>query len=355
MSNGNELVQSGGLGSNNTQVGQVILNQGPSVTETREIALDVFKANFYQLQGQAQSIANSRAEEISDLVIEKLQAKHPSGFSKATDPDFQHALFTVQKEYARSGDRDLGELLVDLLVDRSKEKGRSLLQIVLNESLETAPKLAPAQLSALSVVFSIAYSHGTQITSRAALERYMTDHIQPFVDELTVEDSCYQHLEYTRCASIAPGERNLFKILHSQYSLAFHSGNDIVELNKLDLHPAVTFALFDTSLDNGLKFKPVVNTKSEFETILTELPDYLLPASKHAELKKLFDSMHATISVTEFKDLILELVPFMKKLSRVWDKTSLRRLRLTSVGVAIAHANIKKNLPNDFVSLSIWI
>lgn len=52
-------------------------------------------------------------------------------------------LFSAQKEHARIGDEDLGDLLVQLLVDRTKVRDRNLVQIALNESLEVAPKLTP--------------------------------------------------------------------------------------------------------------------------------------------------------------------------------------------------------------------
>ena len=53
---------------------------------------------------------------LNRISLSKLQREHPAGLEKSYDPDFQYALFTVQKEYARNGDKDLGDLLVDLLV-----------------------------------------------------------------------------------------------------------------------------------------------------------------------------------------------------------------------------------------------
>lgn len=134
-------VQKGGENSTNIQVEEVNVVQGLTYAEVRQVATDVFKANFYDLAGEAKNIAEARAAQITEDFLAKLQAENPDGFAKAQDPDFQHALFTVQKEHARSGDEDLGSLLVDLLVDRSKQNQRDILQIVLNESLAIAPKL----------------------------------------------------------------------------------------------------------------------------------------------------------------------------------------------------------------------
>ena len=85
--------------------GNVTLTRvGLSYAEVRDVALDVFRANFYELSDVAKEVAKTRAEEITEAFLSKLQAEHPAGLEKSNDPDFQYALFTVQKEYARNGD-----------------------------------------------------------------------------------------------------------------------------------------------------------------------------------------------------------------------------------------------------------
>ena len=124
----------------------------------------------------------------------------------------QYAIFTAQREYARSGDKQLGDILVDILVDRSKEDGRSILQIVLNESLEVAPKLTSDQLATLSVAFTLKYSRFTRMTSLSVMKEYIEQHIAPFIADLTTKNSCYQHLEYAGCASISLGSAQIENI-----------------------------------------------------------------------------------------------------------------------------------------------
>src|SRR6185436_5811113 len=108
-----------------------VTKTGLTYAEVRDVALDVFRSNFYHLSAVAKETAETRAGEITEQFLLKLQKEFPAGLEKSKDPDFQYALFTVQKEYARNGDKDLGELLVDLLVDRSKQEQRDILQIVL--------------------------------------------------------------------------------------------------------------------------------------------------------------------------------------------------------------------------------
>ena len=114
--------QKGGDHSTNIQAHAVAITQGPSVAEVRALALDVFRANFLELAGQAAEAARARAEEITEKFLKELQQQHKQGLKQAQDPDFQYALYTAQREYARCGDKELGDLLVDLLVDRTKQE-----------------------------------------------------------------------------------------------------------------------------------------------------------------------------------------------------------------------------------------
>lgn len=141
-------------GSQGYQAGRDIhiTNNGLSYREVRQVALDVYKANMMELSVVAREVAGKRAEEITEVLISKLMQEFPKGFEKANDPDFQHGLFSVQKEFARSGDKNLGKLLVELLVEKTKLPSRTLSDVALNEALATAPKLTNQQLGILSTL-----------------------------------------------------------------------------------------------------------------------------------------------------------------------------------------------------------
>ena len=50
-----------------------ITRVGMSYSEVRDVALDVFKANFYQLAGVAADTASARAQEVTDDFLAKLE------------------------------------------------------------------------------------------------------------------------------------------------------------------------------------------------------------------------------------------------------------------------------------------
>jgi len=102
----------------------------PVGRERRVVFIDLEQHDGVRVRGAAQQTAETRGNAIADKFLTKLETENPDSLKQAEAPDFQDAFFTVQKEYAKSGDEDLGNLLVNLLVDRSKQKVRDIKQIV---------------------------------------------------------------------------------------------------------------------------------------------------------------------------------------------------------------------------------
>lgn len=60
------------------------------------------------------------------------------------------------------------------------------------------------------------------------------------------------------------------------------------------------------------------------------------------------------MSADEIKDELVQIDPQFQNLIDIWKNTGLGRLQLTSVGIALAHANIK-NIIGVELDLGIWI
>ncbi len=56
----------------------------------------------------------------------------------------------------------------------------------------------------------------------------------------------------------------------------------------------------------------------------------------------------------EIKAMLIKFRPYMSKIFDVWVNSLMSKLNLTSVGIAIGHANVKRQL-GKFTDLSIWI
>jgi len=326
-----------------------VLNVGVTVSEARAIALDVAKATFYELTGVAKETASIRVEEITNRVIEKLEKDFPAGLQKAVDPDFQYALFTVQKEYARNGDKDLGDLLVDLLVDRSKHDQRDILQIVLNESLSIAPKLTDTHVAALTVIFLFKYTQGLNVVNHQTFGEYLDRHLLPFIPKLSKNPSGYQHLEFTGCGSIGFGVHSLEGLLGEVYQGQFLKGFNQSEIVNRAISLGQDARLFMPCLNDQAKWQVRANNKEHLEKYLDSQGVLVEDRQKILQLFSL-----SKMSEPEIKDKVVSIRPYMSEVFEIWGNSPMQRFTLTSVGMAIGHANVKR-LIGEVASLSIWI
>lgn len=346
----NKQTQKGGESSLNIQAGgDVKITSALSYADVKEIALDVFQENFCKLAGLAKQTARQRAEEITDKFLTELQKRNPDGLKNAEDVDFQHSLFTVQKEYARTGDKDLGDILVDILVDRSKEDKRSILQIVLNESLQIVPKLTRDQIATLTVIFTLKHTKFLRMDRLESLRDYIDHRISPFVSSLSLNQALCQHLVYAGCASISIGQTSIEKIFRRNYPGLFSKGFSSEEIKELG-HPINRMLpLFAKSLHSEELFQL---------SFLDE--DILKQTAKKMDLtdpqvdKLLSLQNKYLMSAKEVKEYLLVVHPCLKKLFDVWENSLLKNTSLTSVGIAIGHANMRR-VTGESVDLAIWI
>ena len=225
----------------------IIIRNGVTYSEARVIALDVYKANFIKLSEEAAQVALNRAKELIDTFLAKLKEKTPNAISTMKDPRMQVALFTAQKEYARIGNKDLEELLVDLLIERANQKQHCEEQIVLDESLNVVSKLTLEHLNALTVILLLLRSKQLDISNCEEFEEFVDNKLLPFVADLSSQNSRYEHLEYAGCGSIMRVARwsSIEKIFHFRFPALF-SNNPFPEVRKylLDIRPTLQ-NLFD--------------------------------------------------------------------------------------------------------------
>jgi hypothetical protein len=281
--------------------------------------------------------------------LSKLQKENPAGLDKSHDPDFQYALFTVQKEYARNGDKNLGDLLVDLLVDRSKQEQRDILQIVLNESLNTAPKLTENQLAVLAIVFLFKYTQNYGIGNHQMFGEYLDKHVAPFVTKVVKNQACYQHLEFSGCGSISLAHSALEAILGKVYQGQFLKGFDQKEVSDRGISIGLDSRFFIPCLNDPSKMQVRANSK---ELLDKNLETQEISPEDRVKITALFDT--GKMNDAEVKQKCISIRPYMKDLFESWSGSPIQNFTLTSVGIAIGHANIKR-LVGEFADLSIWI
>jgi hypothetical protein len=201
--------QSGGDGSFNAQAGRDVVVNGITASEAIDIADGVFWKNFLTMGGAAERVLRDRVERFVRDFVGRLQAENPAGLGSMSDPDILRTLFAAEEGYACSGEDDLEEALIDLLVDRAGQTERDLKTLVLNQAVSTVPKLTKQQRAALAVLFftDVAWYDGPfDLTSYCA---YVADFLVPFVELLPEKSSDLGYMQYTGVGWLAAGSVTL--------------------------------------------------------------------------------------------------------------------------------------------------
>lgn len=333
----------------NGDVSVHVTHNGITYFEAKELFNDLFELNFYKLKGGAHTLAQERGNEVTEKFLQQLQTENPEGLQQSENPDFQDALFTVQKEYAKAGDKDLGELLVDLLVDRTKQKDRNIMQIVLNESLHTAPKLTNDQITVLAIVFFHRKAKCIGMGNHERLHQYLAKYIQFFADKIVANESCFQHLVFTGCGTISMGQITLEDIFKKVYPGLFNKGIVSTRIDDMAMTTEDKNIFFTQCLNDPTKYQVNAIDMEILESKFTANP---VTAENHSKIIALFHE--GLMESAEVKARVLEFSPFMEPVFVSWSASAMKNFELTSVGMAIGHANIKR-LAGEFSDLSIWI
>ncbi|PWX59630.1 hypothetical protein CYK85_13860, partial [Clostridium perfringens] len=173
----------------------IINNSGLSYSDVKDIAMSVFKSNFYDLGENVEKIVQERAEKILDDYLESLNSKNPEYIKNTEDPDIRYVIYEAQKNYARRGEQISKKLLVETLVNRTIIKGNPIKELVLNEALDVIPKITDKQITILTLILLSRYFNYIDYHSTYEFSR-----INSILREgLIINDSSYsafQHLEY---------------------------------------------------------------------------------------------------------------------------------------------------------------
>jgi hypothetical protein len=341
--------QEGGDQSVNVQAGRDVVVGGVSYADARQIALDVYKANAVQLEATAKQVAIQRAEEMTDKFLGELKARNPEAVSQASRPDFQMSLLDAQKAYARTGDKELATVLVDLLVIRTQQEPRSLRELVLAESLQVVPRLTVAQINTVSAIFLLRYTQSRGVVNVEQLKGWFERYMTPLLPSLSKSASVALHLEYSGTATVQLAGAGIGALLKGNYAGLFTKGFDEQSVSELlEKYPGLK-ELLVVAPTAGRKMLPPV-TKPVLDSLLVRVG-----VADEAVRERLWTHQSSDmLNDAEALAKIVEVCPKFGELAAVWDQSDLRRMTLTSVGIAIGHANFQR-LSCDSAPLSIWI
>jgi hypothetical protein len=193
-------------------------NYGMGYSEVKDLFMNLFHIHFLELGKDVENLIDERAEIAITDYLNKLVAEDPNLIQKTRDPDIRYDIIEVQKNYARFGDKEMSDLLVDVLVQRTKEEG-SFTKIVLNEALTVIPKLTKLQIDILTLLYlvqTVGYVNPVYQT----ISTFYEDLMAPFLDDRLLPDNeyFYLHLQSCGCLAILMGVKfDLAEAFHKKF------------------------------------------------------------------------------------------------------------------------------------------
>jgi hypothetical protein len=342
MSEQDQHVKPGGMG---LQAGRDIVVQGVSPEQMTEIMVAIAKtaATFAK---EALEIADARMSGFREEVLKMFSEKGKGDPEAFKDPDFQYLLGDAQEAVARSGDKAVRDTLVDIIALRSLEKGRTRLSITLGEAATIAAKLTENEFATLTLTYLVRYTIDRGIANLPALGSYIQNKLMPFARLVSREQSSFWHLQAQSCANVEMGQVDLMHVLRKQYGGVLGDGftreqleSHLPDGKKHALDPFIIPCINDPS-----KLQP---NALNFETLKKEAAGSGLTEPELENVWRLFENAMREPRLTE-------VAPDTPLLLELWKSTPLKNLALTSVGIAIAHANAARVIGFD-APINIWI
>lgn len=342
--------QVGGESSTNYQAGQDIHIHGLTITEARAVALDVFRSNALELSGIARTVASARAEELTNEFLRKIETDMPERASKLADPDVQSVLFDAQKEFARSGEEDLKVALVELLAARSREGERNLRTLALNEAIVSAAKLTEAQRRSIAWIFYLRYTRDADSSDSDAYFAQVKMIAESLGVDIPSGRADYQHIEYVGAGSIGLTELSFGRGLLTGVEGLFTQGFDPAEVDAVVLERLQKNGLVVQAARNADHLRLDLVAAEELGAKLVE---WNLTADGE-EIKAIMSI--GRLTDVEVADEAIAIIPELSTLRSVWDaeRSAIRSVSLTSVGIAIGHAYWSRLTDID-VPLAVWL
>ncbi|MFW3474572.1 LPO_1073/Vpar_1526 family protein [Streptomyces microflavus] len=338
------MKQSQKAGDNSVNVQGEVVNFGISYSDAKEIAKDVFEDNIVRFTEIARNTASERAREFTESLLARLPVE---ALNSMRDPDIQRSLFFAQQEYACSGEKDLGELLQQLLADRMQSSDRDVKSLALGEALRTAPKLTSRHFAALSVLM-ICIQTQLFADSVEELHTALKDVLGPVAKGFQITRADVAYLEYAGCLSTSAFSTELGVAFSNTYPGLFTKGF-LEEWISEDSRSIVTPLTRECLRDPGRIQLPVMPKED-----LRELARKEIFEPHQQEIERLIGI--GLMTPAEIEHEISEIDPDLAGFPKAYNTSRLVDCQLTAIGTTLAHTNLKRVVGKKFdAQLDIWV
>jgi len=142
----------GGDNSQKNQAGQIHIHQGMNYDEVRTLCLDLVQRELALYKQQAIDESMRRFNQLMEKFLGQLSRIEEKKRQRLQEPAIQNALNETFKEYVKSGKEELGDDLIDLMIERVEVEDHTTSQSIIDEVRQILPKLSSSTVSLISIL-----------------------------------------------------------------------------------------------------------------------------------------------------------------------------------------------------------
>lgn len=237
---------------------------GLSIEQTKEIAREVMRTEYGILFEDAQQTFKIRATKLTDEIIEKVESTNPLLKQRFIEPSIQLTLNAVLKEYGKTGNSDLGEGLVDLMIEKLTSENGSVQSYIIDEAINILPKLNKEHLTFLAFLYRFRSTYVTNLTNLIKFNSYYQQWINIAQPIINIDEDFIKYLNFLRCIQDMP-MINHYKpyeeIIQIHYGGLFNKGFNPQEIDPSIMTKLNTARLTINCLHNRINLQ--INTYNE--------------------------------------------------------------------------------------------
>ncbi|MFE1909358.1 LPO_1073/Vpar_1526 family protein [Streptomyces gardneri] len=334
--------QSSGDNSTNLQAGGDINLMGLGYRDVKEVAegvaMDVFRKNFEKLSMDAHSIAHARAVEFAHNLVEVIHEREPQSLQSLGEPGVQAAILEAQSGYARAGDSDLAELLIELLIQRVSRGERDTTQLAMDRALNVALNASKQHYSLLScnlVLKQLAYG---PVKSTEEVASRLAHSLSPFAADLfEIDPFDLDYLTGLGCLIATAGKMTPGDYIRMNYPGLFSEGFPVKDVK----NPRLMDTPLVRKLEGGRE-RYAINAIT-----VRELHDL----ARANDLSDLYEDAcdilwGAALNPREIENLLVQHSPELRNSFQRCVTLGLPAYVNTAIGTAIAHSNMRRMHPD---------
>lgn len=338
MNLGNDQKIEGVNQSNIIQAKGDITFNGISAETAMEICKYVVKSELAVYTQDARVEAEKRLSDISEKTIDQITSLKEDLLHRFKEPAIQMALNETFKNYIASGNEELGENLVDLLIERLNAQEKTSEQSIIDEARNIIPKLSSNTISLLAI---LVFSKLIFPLNRKQFNELLLK-LSPLVERIgNISSLDIAHLKQVGCGygiSAFHVVEPLEKYLLSNYDLFFRHNISIDELNDVfQKYPHLMNASMPTNLSYVMGLFTVEGQSLSFNVPNTRTVTEALDKAK-SELIPLFNSLKdkaPQYTEDEVRDYVINIDGRWKYTFDSFKKNQITTFQLHPVGVYI--------------------